>query len=84
MTTERDWLLPSEVQAMLGANWTRPRRLRIIEDLEVAGVPVERPSGGVILIYKPALLAYIERARASKRPPGWVRELYGGTEHEKP
>ena len=82
MSVERDWLLPAEVEQLLGAKWTRPRRMRIIEELRLAGVPVDQPATGVFLIHKPGLLAYIERARTSKLAPRWVRELYGDTEQD--
>jgi hypothetical protein len=80
MSVERDWLLPTEVQELLGADWTRSRRMRIIEELRLAGVPVEEPNAGVYLVYKPAVLAYIERAKTSKVAPRWVRELLGDIE----
>ena len=54
--------------------------MRIIEELRLAGVPVDQPATGVFLIHKPGLLAYIERARTSKLAPRWVRELYGDIE----
>lgn len=82
MTVERDWLLPTEVEQLLGAKWTRSRRMRIIEELRLAGVPVEEPNTGVYLVYRPAVLAYIERARKSKLAPRWVRELSDDVEHD--
>jgi hypothetical protein len=82
MKVERDWLLPTEIQDLLGADWTRSRRMRIIEDLRLAGVPVEEPNAGVYLVYKPAVLEYLERAKNSKQAPRWVRELNGEVEQD--
>ena len=76
MGDDRDWLLPAEVQALLGASWTRPRRLRIIAALEEAGVSVDRPRKGVILVDRSGLLTFIAEVESGVRPaPKWLSEL---------
>lgn len=80
MGDDRDWLLPAEVQALLGATWTRPRRLRIIAALEEAGVSVDRPRKGVILVDRTGLMTFIAEVQSGARPaPKWMRELTSAT-----
>lgn len=76
MSDKREWLLPSEVEKLLGVKWTRPRRSRIFAQLEAAGVAIQRPTPTVTLINRQALLAFLDEVRTGQRPaPKWLTDL---------
>lgn len=73
MTTDRDWMTPTEVEAMLNVELTRPRRLRLLAKLEEAGVRLQRPASNMTLISRPDLVVFLADVEAGRRErPGWL------------
>lgn len=76
MSDNREWLLPSEVERLLGfkTKLTRPRRSRIFAQLEQEGVQLDRQPN-LTLVNRQALLAFLDDVRTGKRPtPRWLSD----------
>ncbi len=79
MSQGSDWMTPAEVARAVGARWTRPRRIRIMERLANDGVRVDVAGNErrVYLVNRESFEAYLADIREGRRPaPEWWLELH--------